>query len=87
MGDSSVTTWLSVVPLLITIVAAVVGAIAWRYARRAVRTVVAVLLIVVGAVTLFFPVGLITSLAGGTVIVLLGVTMLIAEYRPGSPVR
>ena len=86
MGDSSLTTWLSVVPLLITIVAAVIGAVAWRYGRRAIRTVVAVLLIVVGAATLFFPVGLLTSLAGGTVIVLLGVALLIAEYRPGSAV-
>ena len=84
MSDSSLATWLSAVPLLITIVAAVIGALAWRYGRRAVRTVVAVLLILVGAATLFFPVGLLTSLAGGTVIVLLGVAMLIAEYRPGS---
>lgn len=84
MSDSSLATWLSAVPLLITIVAAVIGALAWRYGRRAGRTVVAVLLILVGAATLFFPVGLLTSLAGGTVIVLLGVAMLIAEYRPGS---
>ena len=83
MGDSSLTTWLSVVPLLITIAAAVVGVVSWRYGRRAVRTVVALLLIVVGAATLFFPVGLLTSLAGGTVIVLLGVALLIAGYRPG----
>ena len=84
MSDSSLTTWLSALPLLITIVAAVVGALAWRYGRRAIRTIVAVLLIVVGAATLFFPVGLLTSLAAGTVIVLLGVAMLIAEYRPGT---
>ena len=84
MGDSSLTTWLSAVPLLIAIVAAVVGAVAWRYGRRAIRTVVALLLIGVGAATLFLPVGLLTSLAGGTVIVLLGVALLIAEYRPGS---
>ena len=84
MSDSSLTTWLSVVPLLITIVAAVVGALAWRYGRRAIRTIVAVLLIVVGVATLFFPMCLLTSLAGGTVIVLLGVAMLIAEYRPGT---
>ena len=84
MGDSSLTTWLSAVPLVVAIVSAVVAAIAWRYGRRAVRTAVALLLILVGAATLFFPVGLLSSLAGGTVIVLLGVAMLIAEYRPGS---
>ena len=57
MGDSTLATWLSAVPLLITIVAAVVGALAWRYGRRAVRTVVALLLILVGAAALFFPGG------------------------------
>ena len=84
MGDSSLVTWLSVVPLLITIGAAVAGAIAWRYGRRAVRTGVAVLLILVGVAIILLPVGQLSSLAGGTVIVQLGVALLIAEYRPGS---
>jgi len=86
MGDSSLVTWLSVVPLFITIVSAVAAVLAWRSGRRAVRTGVAVLLIVVGVAIVLFPVGLITSLAGGTLIVLLGVALLIAEYRPGSAV-
>ena len=84
MGDSSLMTWLSVVPLLVAIGAAVAAAIAWRYGRRAVRTGVAVLLILVGVAIILLPVGLLSSLAGGTVIVLLGVALLIAEYRPGS---
>lgn len=84
MGDSSLMTWLSIVPLLIALVAAVVAVIAWRYGRRAVRTVVAILLILVGAAIILFPVGLLSSLAGGTVIVLFGVALLIVEYRPGS---
>ena len=84
MGDSSLMIWLSVVPLLITIGAAVAGAFAWRSGRRAVRTVVAILLLVVGAATVLYPIGMLSSLAGGTVIVLLGVALLIAEYRPGS---
>jgi len=77
-------TWLSVVPLLITIVSAVAAVIAWRSGRRVVRTGVAILLIVVGAALILFPVGMLSSLAGGTVIVLLGVALLILEYRPGS---
>jgi len=84
MGDSSLVTWLSVVPLLITIVSAVAAVIAWRSGRRVVRTGVAILLIVVGAALILFPVGMLSSLAGGTVIVLLGVALLILEYRPGS---
>lgn len=55
MGDSSLVTWLSVVPFLITIVSAVAAVIAWRSGRRAVRTGVAVLLIVVGAAIVLFP--------------------------------
>ena len=85
MGDSSLATWLSLVPLLVTIISAVIAVIAWRYGRRAVRTVVAVLLILMGIAIILFPVGLLSSLAGGTVIVLLGVGLLIVEYRPGSP--
>ena len=84
MGDSSLMTWLSAVPLLSTIVSAVAAFIAWRSGRRSVRTGVAILLIAVGAVIILLPVGVISSLAGGTVIVLLGVALLIAEYRPGS---
>ena len=84
MGDSSLMTWLSVVPLLITIVSAVAAAIAWRSGRRTVRTVVAILLLVVGIAIVLFPIGVLSSLAGGTVIVLLGVALLIVEYRPGS---
>jgi hypothetical protein len=84
MGDSSLMTWLSAVPLLITIASAVAAFIAWRSGRRSVRTGAAILLIAVGAVIILLPVGVISSLAGGTVIVLLGVALLIAEYRPGS---
>ena len=84
MGDSSLVTWLSLVPLLVTIVAAVATVIAWRSKRRAVRAVVAILLILVGIAIILFPIGMLSSLAGGTVIVLLGVALLIAEYRPGG---
>ena len=84
MGDSSLVTWLSVVPLLITIVSAVAAVIAWRSGRRVVRTGVAILLIVVGAALILFPVGMLSSLAGGTVIVVLGVALFIVEYRPGG---
>nr|NIV36972.1 hypothetical protein [Anaerolineae bacterium] len=68
----------------VTIVAAVAAVIAWRYGRRVVRAVVAILLILVGIAIILFPIGMLSSLAGGTVIVLLGVALLIVEYRPGS---
>lgn len=84
MGDSSLMTWLSVVPLLVAIGAAVAAALAWRYGRRAVRTGVAILLILVGVAIILLPACQLSSLAGGTVIVLLGVAVLIAEYRPGT---
>jgi hypothetical protein len=84
MGDSSLMTWLSAVPLLFLLVSSVAVVIAWRSGRRAVRTGVAILLIAVGAAIVFFPVGMLFSLAGGTVTVLLGVVLLIVEYRPGS---
>ena len=77
-------TWISLVPLLVTIGSAVAAVAAWRYGRRAVRTVVAVLLVLVGVAIILFPVGMLSSLAGGTVIVLLGVALLTAEYRPGT---
>jgi hypothetical protein len=77
-------TWLSVVPLIVTIVGAVAAVIAWRSRRRVVRAVVAILLILVGIAIILFPIGMLASLAGGTVIVLLGVALLIVEYRPGS---
>lgn len=86
MGDSSSGVWISAVPLLITIVSALAAVAAWRYGRRTVRTGVAVLLIVVGGAVLFFPLGVLFSLAGGTLIVLIGVALLIAEYRPGRSV-
>ena len=84
MGDSSLMTWLSAVPLLILLVSSVAVVIAWRSGRRAVRTGVAILLIVAGVAIILFPVGVLFSLAGGTVIVLLGVALLIVEYRPGG---
>ena len=70
--------------MLVTIVAAAAAVIAWRSRRRIVRSVAAVLLILVGIAIILFPVGMLSSLAGGTVIVLLGVALLIVEYRPGS---
>ena len=82
MGDSSLMTILSVVPLLVIAVAIAAAGIAWLSGRRAVRTVVGILLVVVGMASLLVPIGMAFSMAGGALIVLLGVVLLIAEYGP-----
>jgi hypothetical protein len=84
MGDSSLMTILSVVPLLTIVMAMAAAAVAWRFGRRAVRTAVAILLIVVGVASLLSPIGMLFSLAGGALIALPGVVLLVAEYRPKS---
>jgi hypothetical protein len=80
MGDSSLMTILSVVPLLIIVMAIAAAVIAWRSGRRAVRTAIAILLIVVGIASVLPPVGMLFSMAGGVLIALVGVALLIAEY-------
>jgi hypothetical protein len=82
MGDSSLMTMLSVVPLLIIAVAIAAAGIAWLSGRRAVRTVVGILLVVVGISGLFVPIVMAFSMAGGALIALVGVVLLIAEYGP-----
>jgi hypothetical protein len=82
MGDSSLMTILSVVPLLVIVMAMAAAVIAWLSGRRAVRTAIAILLIAVGIASLFSPIGLLLSMAGGALIALLGVVLLIAEYGP-----
>jgi cyanate permease len=52
MVDSSLMGILSVVPLLIIVMAMAAAVIAWLSGRRAVRTAVAILLIVVGITSL-----------------------------------
>ena len=84
MGDSSLMGILSVVPLLITVMAMAAAVIAWLSGWRAVRTAVAILLIVVGIASLLSPIGLLLSMAGGALIALPGVALLIAEYFPMS---
>jgi len=80
MGDSSFTTLLSLVPLLIIVASMVVAAVAWRSTRRAVRTLVAILLILGGAAFVFSSIGVLFSVAGGVLLCLFGVLLLIAEY-------
>jgi len=82
MGDSSLMTILSVVPLLVIAVAIATAGIAWLSGRRAVRTVVGILLMVVGMGSLLVPIGMAFSMAGGALIALMGVVLLIAEYGP-----
>jgi hypothetical protein len=80
MGDSSFTTLLSLVPLLIIVASIVAAGIAWRSTRRTVRTVVAILLILGGATFIFSSIGVLFSVAGGVLLCLFGLLLLIAEY-------
>ena len=82
MGDSSLMTMLSVVPLLIIAIAIAAAGIAWLSGRRAIRTVVGILLVVAGVASLLVPIGVLISMAGGALIALVGVVLLIAEYGP-----
>lgn len=84
MGDSSLITLLSVVPLLIIVTSIAVAVISWRSRQRAVRTIVAILLMVVGAACILPTVGKLFSIAAGALIGVLGVILLIAEYGPKS---
>ena len=84
MGDSPFITLLSVVPLLIIVTLIAAAVIAWRSKRRAVRTTVGILLIVVGTACVLSTVGMLFSMAGGALIGVLGVVLLIAEYGSKS---
>jgi hypothetical protein len=82
VGDSSLITILSVVPLLIIGTAIAAAGIAWLSGRRAIRTAVAIVLVAVGVASLFSPIGILLSMAGGALIALVGVVLLVAEYIP-----
>jgi hypothetical protein len=84
MGDAPGIGCLSLVPLLIILVSIAVAVIAWRSGRRAVRTGAAIVLIAGGIASVLFGGSLLLSLAGGAAIFVVGLVLLIAEYRPGS---
>jgi len=84
MGDSSFITLLSAVPLLVIVTSIAAAIVAWRSRRRAVRTIVAILLMIVGAACVLSTVGMLFSMAAGILIGVLGVVLLIAEYGPKS---
>ena len=85
MGDAPFIGWLSVVPLLVILALIAAVAVAWRSGRRSVRTGAAILLVVIGIAAIFTGAGLFFSLAGGAVLVVVGLALIIAEYRRGSP--
>ena len=84
MGDSSLITILSVVPLLMIGMAIAAAGIAWLSGRRAIRTAIAILLVVVGIASLVLPFGMFLSITGSALIALLGVVLLVAEYARKS---
>ena len=84
MGDAPGITLLSLVPLLITVVLLVAAVVAWRSGRRSVRVGVGLLLIVLGVSTFLPGPGLLFSLGGGALMVVVGLVLLIAECRRGS---
>ena len=82
MGDASSITLFSVVPLLIAVTSIIIAIIAWRSGRRAIRTIVAILLILFGVPCVLATAGLFFSVVAGAVIGGLGLALLIAEYGP-----
>lgn len=80
MGDSSLITLLSIVPLLIITTSIAAAILAWRSRRRAVRIAIATLLIGVGATWVLSSIGVLFSMAGGVLIGVLGITLFIADY-------
>jgi hypothetical protein len=77
MGDAPFITFLSMVPLIIIFILIVAAVIAWRSRNRAVRIVVALILILLGTTFLFSPaIGVLFSIAGSAFICLIGVILL-----------
>ncbi|MFN2165699.1 MAG: hypothetical protein ACK2U9_05520 [Anaerolineae bacterium] len=83
MGDAPGIGCLSVLPLLIILVSIVVAVIAWRSGKRPVRTGAAIVLMVGGIGSVLFGGSLLLSIAGGGLIFVVGLVLLIAEYRLG----
>ena len=84
MGDAPGIGCLSVVPLIIILVSIVVAVIAWRSDKRPVRIGAAILLMAGGIASVLFGGSLLLSIGGGGLIFVVGLVLLIAEYRPGS---
>jgi len=81
VGDAPGITLISAIPLLVIIISIAAAVFAWRSRKRATRTIVGVILIIIGAACTFSVVGVLFSVAGGALIVVLGAVLLIAEYR------
>jgi hypothetical protein len=77
MGDSSLSIWFSVIPLLIIATSIAAAVLALRSRRRVVRAVVAFLLIIAGAASILFTVEVLFSIGAGVLMIVLGVVFLI----------
>ncbi len=77
MGDAPLITFISVLPLLVIVFLIVTAFVAWRTKRRAIRTIVAVLIMVIGILVIFSPIGVLFSMGGGIMIVVLGFLLLV----------
>jgi hypothetical protein len=82
MGDSSFITVLSMVPLLVLVTSVAALVLAWRTRRRAVRRVVAFLLIIVGIASILSTAGTLFSMVGGVVIAAMGLLLLFVSHGP-----
>lgn len=82
MGDADFVTLLSVVPLLTIVASLVVAAVAWRSGRRWVRTMAAILLLVVGGACILSTAGMLFSIPACAVIGLMALALLVVEYGP-----
>jgi len=80
MGDSSLVTIFSAIPLLVVIAAVVAGAVAWRSQRRVVRNIAGLLLVLLGLVLLLSSIGVLFGMAAGLMLVVIGLALLIVEH-------
>ena len=79
MGDSSLVTIISAIPLLLVFTAVVAGVVAWRSKRSAVRTVVGLMLVLLGLVLLASSIGVLFGMTASLVLVVIGLILMIVE--------
>jgi drug/metabolite transporter (DMT)-like permease len=75
MGDSPYITLLSALPLFVILFSIWMALLAWRTKKRAVRRIVALLMIVMGVLIIFTRYGMFFSLGAGILIAMLGIIL------------
>ena len=79
MGDLSIITLISVVPLLVILMSVAIALIAWRLGSRVIRIITSLILVFFGFGFLLLSLGLLFSFLAGIMIMLTGLVLLISE--------